>query len=133
MRFHAGISFSWRTIKKFLIPFLLGVLAFFGFNFINDNKDNLPLGFISAYAEEYDDITENDIPDEIQDNFNYWSNILSEEEQQIEHKSMFNKVYWFDDNTTEIGILSNIYILLFLYCITMIILRIFSLIKKVAW
>ena len=60
MRFHCGISFSWRTIKKFLIPFLLGILAIFGFNFIFENKDNIPFGRIlkvnalENYDSEYD-------------------------------------------------------------------------------
>lgn len=132
MRFHCGFSFSWRTIKKFLLPILIGLLGILGFNFIYDNK--VPLGFIPVYAEEVDDISENDIPDEIQDNYNYWSSVLSTvEDHNIDHKAMFNKVYWFDDNTTDTGILSNIYILLFLYCITMICLRIIFGLKKVGW
>lgn len=69
MRFHCGISFSWRTIKKFLFPFLLGLLAFFGFNTIYDYvKDNgVPLGVLKAYAlENYDTQFNNSIPDYIQ-------------------------------------------------------------------
>lgn len=133
MRFHCGFSFSWRTIKKFLIPFILGIFAILGFNFIYD-KESLPLGFIPVYAEEIDDITENDIPDEIQENYNYWSSILSfEEEQSVVHKPLFNKLYWFDDNTTELGVLSSIYELLFLYCLTMIIFRIMTYIKNTRW
>ena len=115
MRFHCGISFSWRTIKKFLIPILLGLLAFFGFNFINDSK-TIPLGYIPVYAEEVEEITEQDIPDEV----NYYSYELTE------HKPLHNKIYWFDDNSTELGVLSSIYILLFLYCLTMIIFRILT-------
>ena len=34
MRFHCGISFSWRTIKKYLIPILIGVLTALGFGFL---------------------------------------------------------------------------------------------------
>lgn len=30
MRFHFGVSFRWKSIKKFLLPFLIGVLSFFG-------------------------------------------------------------------------------------------------------
>lgn len=35
MRFHFGMSFSFRKIKKYIIPFLLGILAFFGFSKLN--------------------------------------------------------------------------------------------------
>lgn len=122
MRFHCGISFSWRTIKKFLIPILLGLLAFFGFNFINDSK-TIPLGYIPVYAEEVEEITEQDIPDEV----NYYSYELTE------HKPLHNKIYWFDDNSTELGVLSSIYILLFLYCLTMIIFRILTFIRNTRW
>ena len=53
MRFHFGVSLNWRTIKKFLIPIILGLIAFFGFNFIFDNKDSLPLGsLLKVYALE---------------------------------------------------------------------------------
>ena len=45
MRFHCGISFSWRTIKKFLFPILIGVLAYFGFDFLGN-------GFINVFALE---------------------------------------------------------------------------------
>lgn len=56
MRFHCGISFSWRTIKKFLFPFLIGVLGVLGFNYIFENKDNLPFKWLTfttpVYASE---------------------------------------------------------------------------------
>ena len=35
MRFHFGVSFSWRSIKRFLIPFIIGLLTFFGINYLN--------------------------------------------------------------------------------------------------
>lgn len=134
MRFHCGISFSWRTIKKFLIPIIIGLVAFFGFNFIYD-KESLPLGFINVYAleeEHFDDLNNNGIDDEVEDNYFYWSNILSNE-NEVSHKPLFNKIYWFDDNTTELGVLSSIYILLFLYCFTMIIFRCLTFIKNTRW
>ena len=34
MRFHMGFSFRLRDLKRFLIPFLLGILAYFGFSLI---------------------------------------------------------------------------------------------------
>jgi len=46
MRFHMGISFSWRTIKKYLFYIIFALLAFFGFSFVYDNKDNMPLGSV---------------------------------------------------------------------------------------
>lgn len=49
MRFHCGISFSWRTIKKYILPFGIGLLAYLGFNGI---FDYLNLGFINVYAYE---------------------------------------------------------------------------------
>lgn len=139
MRFHLGMSISWRTIKKYLIPFLLGVLAYFGFNFIYDNTNIPPLGIINVYASEnddYNDISSDDIPDEIQDNYYYWSSILSNDSykaDEVVHKPIHDKIYWFDDNTSEIGVLSSIYILLFIYCFTMIIFKIIELINKKRW
>lgn len=35
MRFHMGISFRFKTLKKFLIPFLIGLLSYFGFSYFN--------------------------------------------------------------------------------------------------
>ena len=61
MRFHMGVSFSWRTLKKFIIPILLGALAYFGFSGIFDNFD-FPLGFmryIRVHALENYDTTYN--------------------------------------------------------------------------
>lgn len=130
MRFHCGISFSWRSIKKYLIPILLGLLAFFGFNFLNDNKDIIPFGFIQTYALEND--TEY-IPDEIVDSYYYYSYLMAQEQEDTIHKPIHDKIYWFDDNTTIYGVLSSIYILLFLYCISMIILRILTIIKNTRW
>lgn len=63
MKFHMGVSFSWRTIKKFIIPILLGALAYFGFSGIFDNF-NIPLGFIKVNAlENYDTNYYIDFPD----------------------------------------------------------------------
>ena len=107
MRFHIGMSFSWRTLKKYLIPILLGVLAYFGFNFIYDNTSIPPLGIINVYASEnddYNDISSDDIPDEVQDNYNYWSSILSNDSytaDEVNHKPIYDKIYWFDDNTSS--------------------------------
>lgn len=56
-----------------------------------------------------------------------------EPDPEINHKPLHDKIYWFDDNTTEIGILSSIYICLFLYCITMLILRILSIVNNKRW
>lgn len=131
MRFHVGMSFNWRTIKKFLIPILLGFLAYFGFNFISDSK-SIPFGFIQVNAEElgdYNDISSDDIPDEVENNYNYWSDVLSSN-NEIQHKPIHDKIYWFDDNTTELGVLSSIYILLFIYCISMSILKIITIVHN---
>ena len=92
MRFHCGISFSWRSIKKFLIPILLGFLAFFGFNFIKDNKDNLSLGFVQTYALENESEY---IPDEIEDSYYYYSYLMSQEQENITHKPIYFIMYWF--------------------------------------
>ena len=50
MRFHIGLSFRWKTIKKFLIPIIIGLLAYFGFGNI---FDNVPLGCLQVNAIEY--------------------------------------------------------------------------------
>ena len=53
--------------------------------------------------------------------------------ENIEHKSIFNKVYWFDDNTTSIGVLSNIYILLFFYIFGTLFLKFITIIHNTKW
>lgn len=35
MRFHVGFSFRLKTLKKFLIPILLGILSYFGLSYFN--------------------------------------------------------------------------------------------------
>lgn len=53
MRFHFGISFRWNTIKKFLFPFLIGLLAYFGFSsgiFENLHLPFLTLTKVHAYS-----------------------------------------------------------------------------------
>lgn len=47
MRFHCGISFSWRSIKRIIMPLIFGLIAFFGFNFV---YDHFSIGFINAFA-----------------------------------------------------------------------------------
>lgn len=127
MRFHCGISFSWRSIKRFLIPFLLGVLAFFGFNYFKDNNF-IPLGVIQTYALEEESPGES--PGE---NLDYSNYEFVYETDNVDHKPLHDKVYWFDNNTTINGILSSIYILLFLYCISSLLLKIISMIHNVRW
>ena len=127
MRFHCGISFSWRTIKKFLFPFLIGVLGVLGFNYIFENKDNLPFKWLTfttpVYAAENYDT-----------NYDYISSIQPSpddpDEPILVHKGFFNKVYWFDDNSTSLGVLSNIYELLFFYCISVLLIKALSFIKN---
>ena len=108
MRFHVGMSFSWRTIKKYLIPILLGVLAYFGFNFIYDNTSIPPLGIINVYASENDDfndISSDDIPDEVQENYNYWSSVLANNSynaDEVVHKPINFIMYRFMNNFISI-------------------------------
>lgn len=122
MRFHFGVSFRWKTIKKFLIPIIIGLLAYFGFgNYFN----NLPLGFIQVNAIEFYESTDeaNEVNDiEVPDD---------SEVESIEHSDIFNHIYWFDDNSSSEGLLSNIYILLFLYCTSMSILKCLAYVKGV--
>lgn len=125
MRFHCGLSFSWHSIKKFLIPILLGFLAFVGFNYIQDNEI-VPLGIIQANALEIEPI-----PDEIEDSYYYYSYLMAQDNEEIEHKPLYNKIYWFDNSDTSYGVLCNIYILLFLYCISMTILRGLTIVKNI--
>lgn len=43
--------------------------------------------------------------------------------------SIFNHIYWFYDNSDVYGVLTNVYILLFLYCISNLLLKFFEKIK----
>ena len=127
MRFHCGVSFSWRNLKKIIIPLILGFLAFIGFNYFQDNKI-IPFGVIQANALEIEPI-----PDEIQDSYYYYSYLYSQDNENIEHKPLYDKIYWFDNSDTSYGVLCNIYIVLFLYCISMTILKGFTIIKNTRW
>lgn len=63
MRFHAGVSFRLKSLKKILFPILIGVLAYFGFGFF---------GFIAVYAYTNNDTSYNvDIP-----NYNEYLNSI---------------------------------------------------------
>ena len=53
--------------------------------------------------------------------------------EDTEHKGLFSKIYWFDDNSTSYGVLTSIYELLFLYCLTMILFRILTFLKNKRW
>lgn len=62
MRFHFGVSFRWKTIKKFLIPIFFALLSYFGFNGF--------LGFIKVNAlENYDTTNYLQYDDFYEDNF----------------------------------------------------------------
>lgn len=68
----------------------------------------------------------------------YIDSLVSEEPdnpstEETIHKKLFNKIYWFDDSNTEKGILSSIYILLFLYCLTMILFKIATFLRSKRW
>lgn len=53
MRFHVGFSFRFKTIKKYIIPFLFGILAYFGFNGIFANAASTS-NFDTTYTINYD-------------------------------------------------------------------------------
>ena len=60
MRFHMGVSFSWRIIKKFLIYIIFGLLAFFGFSFLYDNHQDIPFGSVlKVFADSNSNTTWN--------------------------------------------------------------------------
>lgn len=48
MRFHFGISFSWKNIKKIIIPILLGIATYFGLNMTIVNAESLTLPIIGG-------------------------------------------------------------------------------------
>lgn len=43
---------------------------------------------------------------------------------------MENLIYWFTEHYTEYDVLVNIYVILFLYCISMVVLKLLSIIKN---
>ena len=51
MRFHCGISFSWRTIKKYLIPILIGLFTAFGFGFLGVIDVNADTNVYEVYPD----------------------------------------------------------------------------------
>ena len=83
MRFHMGVSFSWRTIKKYLIPILLSLMAFFGFNFLKDNKI-FNFGILNTYALENETI-DSDFDVE-SDNTREINNYFFDDTEETSHK-----------------------------------------------
>ena len=64
MRFHFGVSFRWKTIKKFLIPILFGLLSYFGFNgFLGVIKVNALANYDTTTTLEYGDFYETNFDD----------------------------------------------------------------------
>ena len=64
MRFHFGVSFRWKTIKKILIPILLGLLSYFGFNgFLGVIKVNALANYDTTTTLEYGDFYETNFDD----------------------------------------------------------------------
>lgn len=55
MRFHMGFSFRLKNLKKFLIPFLIGLASYFGFSFFNLDivhaYENLDTGYYVDYID----------------------------------------------------------------------------------
>ena len=46
---------------------------------------------------------------------------------------MIDFVYWFIENDSVLGVLQNIYILLFIYCFIMIVLKFITILKNTRW
>lgn len=66
----------------------------------------------------------------------YYSLFIGSDEPippEPEESTIVDSIYWFTDNITEYDILVNIYILLFLYCISMIVLKLLMIVKGVKW
>ena len=61
MRFHMGISFRLKTLKRFLLPFLIGVLAYFGISSFNIMQVHAYNSTSTFYNFEYTEIDFDDI------------------------------------------------------------------------
>lgn len=59
MRFHFGVSLSWRVIKKYLLYILLGLFGIFGFSLIYENKNNIPFHLLTYKEALYEVSSEN--------------------------------------------------------------------------
>lgn len=71
MRFHFGVSFSWYKIKKYIVPLILGILAYFGLN-------KFFVGYTLATEVKIDDIPDaGDYELRNQNNLSYKSNIIT--------------------------------------------------------
>lgn len=61
MRFHMGVSFRLKTLKRFLLPFLIGVLAYFGISSFNIMQVHAYNSTTTFYRYQYDEIDWDDI------------------------------------------------------------------------
>lgn len=137
MRFHMGVSFNMRKLKKFIIPFLIGLMGFFGFSLFKDNKIISP-GVITVLAEERENEGIDDIPsieteltnndDEKQNNI-----VINEYDDSIELQGLSNKIYWFQKPNNYKDVLINIYVVLFLFVIGYFVLKFLVIIHNVKW
>lgn len=87
MRFHFGISFRSRNLKKFIFPFLIGLLSYFGFSYFNlfsvyaygnlESYYNLEVEEIDFNNESFGDYTYQDLLNiGLEDYDNYYINTL---------------------------------------------------------
>ena len=100
------------------------------YNYIDSNNENSNDVF-------YKSLYINDTLIEEGDNFpTYYSLYIGEPEPEPpipSQDTIVNNIYWFTDNITEYDVLVNIYVLLFLYCFSMIILKLLIIVKGVKW
>ena len=122
MRFHCGFSFRLKDLRKFLIPFLLGILAYFGFSYF---------AYINVYAledEEDPPVVESSDPPSYE---------LPQDVYVVNDSPYLNGlgeyVFWFQEPNSSSDVLVNIYIIVFLYCVGMFTLKSITIIHNTKW
>lgn len=118
-----GISFNLRKLKKYLIPFIIGLISFFGFSMFS---------CISVNALEEEPIIEDNTSESIDyDSLYYYS--LDQQDESVNLSGLSNKVYWFQKPESSNDILVNIYTILFLYVVGYFTIKFITIIHNVSW
>lgn len=121
MRFHMGFSFNLWKLKKYIIPFLIGILGFLGLSMFS---------CITVYALEDENIEEVDPVD--YESLYYYS--LDQQTDDTVHLSgLSDNVYWFQQPQTSNDVLVNIYVILFLYVIGYFTIKFITIIHNTKW
>lgn len=132
MRFHMGFSFNLWKLKKYFIPFILGILGFLGLSMFSCIKVNA----LDEENIENEEIIENENTSNEEDNIDYEQLYYYLSEQNTETITLTgfaSKVPWFVQPLQQSDVLINIYVALIIYIFGFFVLKFITIIHNTKW